>query len=386
MFSVYLNKGEEDRILKGNQWIFSNEVLRFEGDIVSGEVCNVYTFDGEFLCRGFFNSSSKIMVRVLTLEQEDIDYNFFYKRLSAAKAYRDNLGFTNTGRQVFSEADLLPGLIVDKYADYLSIQILSLGFEKIKSMIVDILVRLYRPIGIYERSDVSIRKKEGLEEFKGLLYGEVPDRVLIEENGIKLYVDIINGQKTGYFLDQKENRKALRDYTNNKVVLDCFSHTGGFALNAATNAHKVVAVDISEKACDDILTNVKLNDFNNVEVVCENVFDYLRYSENKYRFDVIVLDPPAFTKSKETVEKAYRGYKDINLQALKMVKPGGFLVTFSCSQHMTPALFLEMIMDASIDSKRTVKMVDFRVQSKDHPTLLNQDESFYLKCVVLNVL
>lgn len=387
MLKVFLNKNEEKRLLRGHPWVFNNEVNRFEGEIKAGCICDVYSFDSRFIGRGFFNSNSKIMVRLLSRTQEEIDENFFRNLITKAWAYRKSLGLTNSCRVIFSEADKIPGLIVDKYGEYLSIQILSLGIELRKEMIVKLLIEIINPLGIYERSDVSVRKKEGLEEFKGIIYGDFNPLVEIEENGIKMYVDLENGQKTGYFLDQKFNRKNLENYCKDRIVLDCFSHTGGFALHASKyKAKEVVAVDISQKAVEDIRRNATLNNFDNIEAVQFDVFDFLRQEENKNRFDCIVLDPPAFTKNKETVEKAYRGYKDINLQALKIIKENGFLLTFSCSQHMTPALFLQMLEDASVDSKRQVQLVDFRIQSPDHPTLLGSDESLYLKCAILHVL
>lgn len=387
IFKVYLNKGEEKRLLEGHPWVFNNEINRFEGKIVSGEICEVFSFDNKYIGKGFFNSSSKIIVRLLTRKNEEIDDDFFRTRINDAWEYRKNLGLTNNCRVIFSEADFIPGLIVDKYGDYLSIQVLSLGIEKRKQMFIKLLIEIIKPLGIYERSDVSVRKKEGLDEYKGIVYGDFNPLVLIEENGIKMYVDLENGQKTGYFLDQKFNRRALQDYVNDKIVLDCFSHTGGFSLHASKyGAKQIDAVDISEKAVSDIQKNAELNDFTNINPICYDVFDYLRKEECKNKYDVIVLDPPAFTKSKDTVEKAYRGYKDINLQALKIIKRGGILFSFSCSQHMTPALFLEMIKEASIDSKRNVQMIDFRIQAMDHPTLIGSDESFYLKCVVLHII
>lgn len=387
MLKVFLNKNEEKRLLRGHPWVFNNEVNRFEGEIKAGCICDVYSFDSRFIGRGFFNSNSKIMVRLLSRTQEEIDENFFRNLITKAWNYRKSLGLGNSCRVIFSEADKIPGLIVDKYGEYLSIQILSLGIELRKEMIVKLLIEIINPLGIYERSDVSVRKKEGLEEFKGIIYGDFNPLVEIEENGIKMYVDLENGQKTGYFLDQKFNRKNLENYCKDRIVLDCFSHTGGFALHASKyKAKEVVAVDISQKAVEDIIRNAVLNNFDNIKAVQFDVFDFLRQEENKNRFDCIILDPPAFTKNKETVEKAYRGYKDINLQALKIIKENGFLLTFSCSQHMTPAFFLQMLEDASVDSKRQVQLVDFRIQSPDHPTLLGSDESLYLKCAVLHVL
>lgn len=382
---VFLNKNEEIRLLEGHPWVFSNEVNHFEGKIKSGEICSVYSFDNKFIGKGFFNSNSKIMVRLLTREDIAIDESFFKNKIQQAYDYRIDIGLSDNFRMIFSEADDLSGLIVDKYGEYLSIQILSLGMEVIKDMIIKLLVEVTKCKGIYERSDVSIRKKEGLEEFKGIVYGDFNPLVMIEENGIKMYVDLENGQKTGYFLDQKYNRANLCNYVKNKVVLDCFSHTGGFALHAAKyGAKEIVAVDISEKAVNDISNNAKLNGFENIKAVQADVFEYLRKEENINKFDCIVLDPPAFTKSKETINKAYKGYKDINLQAMKIIKKGGFLFTFSCSEHMKPSLFLEMLEDAKKDSKRQIRLIDFRIQAPDHPTLLSSDEGLYLKCAVLH--
>lgn len=386
---VILKKDEEKRILEGHPWVFSNEILSFEGHITSGEICDVYSFDKVFIGCGFLNTSSKIMVRMLSFHHITIDVDFFKERILDAYEYRKSLGFVNNCRVVFGEADLLPGLIVDKYGDYLSIQVLSLGMEKNKDLIVQALLDIFHPLGIMERSDVPIRRKEGLEEVKQVLYPDDFNKIVtIEENGILLKVDLENGQKTGYFLDQKTNRASLEKYVKGKRVLDCFSHTGGFALHALHyGAKEACAVDINKKACQDILENAKLNHMEDkLKVVCADVFDFLRDEQNIGKYDVIVLDPPAFTKTKETVEKAYRGYKEINMSALKLLKHNGILITFSCSQHMNPALFLEMLKDAASDTKKMVQMVDFRIQSPDHPTRLGSDESLYLKCVILRVL
>ncbi len=386
---VILKKDEEKRILEGHPWVFSNEILAFEGHITSGEICDVYSFDKVFIGCGFLNTSSKIMVRMLSFHHITIDVDFFKERILDAYEYRKSLGFVNNCRVVFGEADLLPGLIVDKYGEYLSIQVLSLGMEKNKDFIVQALLDIFHPLGIMERSDVPIRKKEGLEEVKQVLYPDDFNKIVtIEENGILLKVDLENGQKTGYFLDQKTNRASLEKYVKGKKVLDCFSHTGGFALHALHyGAKEACAVDINKKACQDILENAKLNHMEEkIKVVCADVFDFLRDEQNIDKYDVIVLDPPAFTKTKETVEKAYRGYKEINMSALKLLKHNGILITFSCSQHMNPALFLEMLKDAASDTKKMVQMVDFKIQSPDHPTRLGSDESLYLKCVILRVL
>ena len=386
MLKIILNKNEEINILNGYPWVFNNEIINFEGTIENGKVCSVYTFDHKFVAYGFLNTSSKIMVRILSLdENEVIDKEFFKKRIEYAISHRKNLGW-NATRLVFSEADYLPGLVVDKYGDYLSVQFMSLGMDLIKQDIVEILVELTGCKGIYERSDMPVREKEGLKQTKGYLYGEFDPRVLVEEDGIHFIVDMENGQKTGYFLDQKLNRDILRLYAKNKVVLDAFSNVGGFALHACKyGAKHVDACDISKRACDEILNNAKINGFSQLEAKCVDVFDYLHSDDVKDKYDVIVLDPPAFSKNKESLKKAYRGYKEINMTAMKIIKSGGYLLTFSCSQHMTPNLFMQMVNEAAHDAKRTVQFLDFRIQSPDHPALLQSEEQLYLKCMILRV-
>ena len=386
MLKIYLKKNEEVEKINGYPWIFSNEIDRFEGEFESGKVCCVYTSNNEFLCYGFFNSNSKIMVRILSFDKnEKIDKEFFKKRIAYAIEHRKNLGWSAT-RLVFSEADFLPGLVVDKYGDYLSVQFMSLGMDMIKQDIVDILVELTGCKGIYERSDMPVREKEGLEQVKGFLYGKFDPRVEIVEDGIKMIVDMENGQKTGYFLDQKLNRDILRLYAKDKDVLDAFSNVGGFALHACKyGAKSVVACDISQRACDEITNNAILNGYTQLTAKCVDVFDYLHSEEANQVFEVIVLDPPAFSKSKDSLKKAYRGYKEINMQAMKIIKSGGYLLTFSCSQHMTPDLFMQMINEAAHDAKRTVQFLDFRIQAPDHPALLQSEEQLYLKCMILRV-
>ena len=386
MLKLILRKNEEIEKLKGYPWIFSNEIDKFIGEFESGSVCEVYTSNNEFLCTGFFNANSKIMVRILSFDKnEAIDRAFFERRIAYAISHRMNLGWSAT-RLIFSEADFLPGLIVDKYGDYLSVQFMSLGMDKIKDMIVDILVKQTGCKGIYERSDMPVREKEGLEQVKGYLYGNFDPRVEIIEDGIKMMVDMENGQKTGYFLDQKLNRDILRLYAKGQVVLDAFSNVGGFALHACKyGAIHVDACDISQRACEEILNNAKLNGFTQLNTVCTDVFDYLHKEDIKDKYSLIVLDPPAFSKSKDSIKKAYRGYKEINMQAMKIIKSGGYLFTFSCSQHMTPSLFMQMVSEAAIDAKRTVQFLDFRVQAPDHPALLESEEQLYLKCMILRV-
>lgn len=386
MLNVILNKNEEIEKLEGFPWIFNNEINSFEGNIVNGEIVKVLTIDRKFVCYGFLNTNSKIMVRILSLNEDDIiDREFFKQRMKYAIDHRLKLGW-NATRLIFSEADFLPGLVVDKYGDYLSVQFMSLGMDKIKSMIVELLVELTNCKGIYERSDMPVREKEGLEQVKGFLYNEFNPRVECEEDGIKFIVDIENGQKTGYFLDQKLNRDILRLYAKDAYVLDAFSNVGGFALHACKyEAKHVDACDISQRACDEIMNNAKLNGYTQLEAKCVDVFDYLRDEGNKNKYDLIILDPPAFSKNKDTIKKAYRGYKEINMQAMKLIKSGGYLLTFSCSQHMTPDLFMQMVNEAAKDAKRTVQFLDFRIQSPDHPALLQSEDQLYLKCMILRV-
>lgn len=385
---VTLRPKEDVRIRNGHAWVYNNEVANIDGEIVSGELARVYSSKGDFLGKGFLNTASKIFVRILAREDVAIDRAFFKARLAAADRARRDLGFSGCYRAFFAEADGIPGLIVDKYEDWLVVQILSLGIDRRKQVFVDLLVELFQPKGIYERSDVPVRLKEGLPETKGVLYGAVPDLVRVSESGVLMDVDVKNGQKTGSFLDQQENHAAIAPYAQGKDVLDCFSHTGGFGLAAAkAGAHHVTCVDLSQTACDRIAANAALNGFANVDVVKADVFQLLRkeHAEGK-SYDLVVLDPPAFTKNAENLAAAYAGYKEINIQGLKLVRHGGFLLTCSCSHYMTPALFLEMLLEAGIDAGRIVQMIEFRTQGKDHPTLLGSEESFYLKVVVLRVL
>lgn len=385
---ITLKPKEEIRIEQGHPWVFNNEIDRIEGTIQSGEIAYVYSSKHVFLGKGFLNTSSKIFVRILSrIEDEVIDEAFFERIIKQSNQSRCDLGYNNSYRLLFGEADGIPGLIIDKYGDYLSIQILSLGIDLRKKMFVDILVRLFQPIGIYERSDVQVRKKEGLPLFKGTIYGEVPEIVRIKENDLSMDVDIISGQKTGSFLDQQDNHNALKPYVKDKTVLDCFSHIGGFGLHAAYHGAKhVTCLDISEHAVENIKHNAKINHLDQVDAKKADVFEALRqYQKDQKSFDVVVLDPPAFAKKQDDLKKAYQGYKEINLQALKIINPNGYLVSCSCSHYMTPELFLQMLLDASNDSKRLTQMIEFRIQGKDHPALFGSDESLYLKCVTLRV-
>lgn len=387
-YSVYLKKGEEKRVKQGHSWVYANEVARIEGKDKNGSLASVYSFDGKFIGKGYINHLSKILVRIFIRDEyQSDDKDFYLNRIIDANQTRVNLGYDNCYRMVFAEADGLPALVVDKYDDILVCQFLSLGINMRKNLIVECLVELFAPRGIYERSDVAVRKKEGLEEQTGVLYGEVPDRVIIVENGIKMAVDVKGGQKTGYFLDQKENRYAARRYAKDKTVLDCFCNSGGFSLNCATVAKEVTAVDISQSALDSVNENASLNGFDNVHTVCDNVFEALRkYKAENRKFGLVILDPPAFCKSASEVKDAIRGYKDINILGLKLVEKGGYLISSSCSHYMTFPLFEKMLVEAAKESGRIVRTMEIKSQAPDHPSLLCAEETQYLKFFVLQVL
>ena len=386
-YEVYLKKGEEKRILNGHSWVYANEVQKIQGKDKNGALATVYTFDGKYIGKGYINHASKILVRIFIRDDSQDTKELYLDRITKANNYRLSLGYKNCYRMVFAEADNLPALVIDKYADVFVIQCGSLGIDQRKKMIVDCLVELFNPKGIYERSDIATRAKEGLIETKGILYGIVDDEIIIEENGIKMSVDVKNGQKTGYFLDQKENRYALRKYSKDKTILDCFCNSGGFSMNAATCAKEVLSVDISELAIKNVERNAQLNNFSNVKTRCGDVFEILReFKNNGTQFDTVVLDPPAFCKSAAEVKDAYRGYRDINILGLKLVKSGGYLVTSSCSHYMTLNLFEKMLIEASKASGRIVRCVEIKSQAPDHPSLLCEEETNYLKFFVLNVL
>ncbi len=313
----------------------------------------------------------------------------FIERLRSAKAMRERLGFDDCYRAVFAESDGLPGLIVDKYHDLLCVQILSLGMDKRRELIVDCLREVFSPRGIYERSDASVREKEGLKLKKGVLYGDFEPRVTVRENGLFMSVDLENGQKTGYFLDQKENRYAVRRYcAGAEGVLDCFCNSGGFSLNAAAaGAKRVTAVDISEKALADVRENAAKNGFTNIETLKGDVFEVLRELRREGKtFDTVILDPPAFCKSAAEARDAYRGYKEINVSGMALVKPGGFLITASCSHYMSAQNFEKMLREASRDSGRTARLIEIKTQAPDHAALLSEQETAYLKYYVLQVI
>lgn len=388
MYTVILKKNEEKKILNGFPWVYANEVSKIEGKDIQGSIARVESFDKRFVGYGFINHSSKIIVRILSKKEEDFDYSFFYNKIKNANDERKEMGYNDNYRAVFGESDFLPGLIVDKYSSYLSVQFLTLGMDIRRDMIIKILIELFKPSGIYERSDSKVRLKEGLKEVKTLLYGEVPDIVLIEENGLKIRVDIKNGQKTGYFLDQKQNRDNLKYYVRNKTVLDCFANVGGFSLCASKyGALEVTSVDISNLAIKEINENAKLNNLKNIKTLENDVFELLReFKKEGKKFDVVILDPPAFTKSIDTVKEGYKGYLDINSLALKLINKGGYLITCSCSQHLTLPLFEKMIAESANYSNKEVKLMELRFQGKDHAALLSLGEALYLKVAILKVL
>lgn len=387
MYTVTLKRNEEKKVLNGYPWIFANEVQKIEGKDKQGSVAEIKAFDGRYVGKGFINHHSKIIVRILTTKSEEINKDFFAEKIKIADEGRRELGYNDNYRVVFGESDNLPGLIVDKYGDKLSVQFLSLGMEVIKNDIVDILVKRFAPSAIYERSDVAIREKEGLPLKKGVIYGKNETQSIIVENGLKLIVDLENGQKTGYFLDQKENRDDLKFYVKDKTVLDCFCNEGGFSLCAKKyGAKEVTAIDISKTAIELVEKNAKLNDLE-IKTRVADVFEALReYRKSGEKFGVIVLDPPAFTKTADTVKAGYKGYKDINANALKLVEKGGYLVTCSCSQHLTLPLFLQMIKESVFESGVRAKLVELRTQGKDHAVCIGYDESLYLKVAVIKVL
>lgn len=387
-YSIYLKRGEENRLRSGHPWVYANEVARIEGKDKNGSLASVYSFDGKFVGKGYINHLSKILVRLFIYDENESDTDeLFRSRLQAAADYRKKLGYDNAFRLVFAEADNLPALIVDKYADWLVCQFLSLGMDKQKERIVRLLAEMFSPKGIYERSDVAVRQKEGLEEKTGVLYGEVPDEIIIEENGVKMSVDVKHGQKTGYFLDQKENRACARKYAEGAEVLDCFSNSGGFSMNVAFVAKSVLAVDISRLATETVERNAKLNGYKNVDTLTDDVFEVLRrFKADGKKFDLVILDPPAFCKSADEVKDAYRGYKDINILGMKLVREGGFLITSSCSHYMTFPLFEKMLAEAAKESGRRVRTVELKSQAPDHPSLLLADETQYLKFFVLQVI
>ena len=388
MATVTLRKTRETRVRGGHPWIYASEIENVDGPFENGDIVDVADFRGKFIGRGFYNPVSQISLRLLTRNDEPCDEAFFARRIRDAWEYRKLLCDPDSCRLIYSESDFLPGLVVDKFADILVLQSLSLGIERIKDMLCDLLMQIVKPAGIWERSDVPVRRLEGLEQTTGLLRGQVPDTVDMVENGIHFLVDVKQGQKTGFFLDQKQNRAAIAPLCRDARVLDCFCHNGSFALHAAKyGARDVLGIDISEEALEVARENARINGFENVRFEAHNCFDLLReLTDAGEKYDLVILDPPAFTKNKAAVQSALRGYKEINLRGLKLVRPGGFLVTCSCSQHVLPEMFQDVINQAARDAKKRIRMVEFRTQGYDHPILPQSVETKYLKTVILQVM
>ena len=387
MADIILLPGKEKRVYAGHPWVFRSDIARSKGDPQPGDTVRVTASNGRFLAMAVYNPASQIALRVLSRRDEPIDQAFIYRRVQEAVDYRRRFADLRSCRLIFAESDGLPAVIVDSFGGVLSLQCLCLGMEKYKGMICDALMELLHPDGIYERGDVPVRELEGLPQVTGVLRGHVPDKVMIEENGVKFWVDVKNGQKTGFFLDQKENRAAIAPFVKGAEVLDCFTHTGSFALHVARfGARHVTGVDISEFACQCARENAALNGFDQVDFVAANAFDFLKEQcAAGAQYDVVILDPPAFTKTRHNLEAAERGYKEINLRGLKLLKNGGYLVTCSCSQHMLPGAFRDVVLSAAQDARVRLFQVEYRTQGRDHPILPAAPETQYLKCGIFRV-
>ena len=393
MKSLFLNKNISSRVEAGHPWIFANEVNRgkaLDAAAKAGEIVNVFTHDKKFIGKGYVNPQSQIMVRLLTRDKNrEINDAFFYETIEQAWAYRQKLGYVENCRLIFGEADELPQLIIDKFNDYFVIQTLALGMDIWKPSIVKALEKIFSPKGIYERNDVPVRELEGMEQHKGFLSEAFDTNIIIHENGIRFHVDIANGQKTGYFLDQQDNRKAIQHIVKGADVLGAFCYTGSFEISAAVyGAKSVTGIDISQTAIDMCNKNALLNKVESIcRFECVNAFDVLKeWTKEGKQWDVVMLDPPSFTKSRSSIDKAVAGYKEINLRGIKLVKPGGFLVTSSCTNLVKPELFLDIISMAAKDAKRKIRQVVFNSQSADHPIIRDQENTHYLKFLIVQVL
>ncbi|MFD1738968.1 class I SAM-dependent rRNA methyltransferase [Bacillus salitolerans] len=389
MTKVVLERKRKKRLEQGHPWVFRSEVARIEGDFSPGDTVDVYNHQMHFLGRGFINPNSQMIVRILTYTQEDLNEAFFVNKIRKAWELRQKLiPDVRSCRAIYGEADFLPGLIVDKYEDVLVVQIMALGMEVRREWILKGLLEVFEPKAIYLRNDVYVRELEGMQQEKGFWYGESDTEIVIEENDVKYIVDIKDGQKTGFFFDQRENRAAIKPLIGPETtLLDCFTHTGSFMLNGCSfGAKHVTAVDISEHAIETAKRNAELNGFTNVEYVVANAFDYLRDAVSQGKeWDVVIVDPPAFAKSAHAVKKAMGGYKDINLNGLKLVKEGGFFITASCSFHLRPELFKQVIQEAALDARKVLREIHWSGAGYDHPKLLAADEGEYLKFGIYEV-
>lgn len=392
---VTLKKGAGRTLKEGGPWIYDNEIESIMGSFTDGDIVLVHDFDGYPLGRGFINRNSKLTVRMMTRNRDtEVDESFIRMRVKNAWEYRKKvMDDISSCRVIFGEADFLPGLVVDKFADVLVVESLALGIDRFKEMIIDILKELMEADGIhirgvYERSDAKVREQEGMERYKGFIGEPFDTKVEIVENGVRYYVDVKDGQKTGFFLDQKYNRRAAAKLCKGARVLDCFTHTGSFALNAGmAGAEHVIGVDASELGVAQARENAALNGLEDrVEFICEDVFELLpRLEKQGEKFDVVILDPPAFTKSRSSIKKAVKGYREINLRGMKLVKDGGYLATCSCSHFMDYELFTQTIGQAARNVHKRLRQVEFRTQSPDHPILWGAGDSYYLKFYIFQV-
>ena len=391
---VHIKKGEARSLKAGGMWIYDNEIESISGNFENGDMVEVVDFDGYFLGHGFINTRSKITVRVMSRKRDAvIDDDFIEMRVRNAWEYRKTTVDTGSCRLIFGEADFLPGIVVDKFSDVLVVESLALGIDRWKPVILEKLKKVLAEDGIairgvYERSDAKVRLQEGMERFKGFIGEPFDTKVQIEENGVKYLVDVQDGQKTGFFLDQKYNRLAVQRLCRGAKVLDCFTHTGSFALNAGiAGAASVLGVDASELGVAQARENAELNGLSDwVQFLCADVFDLLPDLERQgEKFDVVILDPPAFTKSRASVKNAVKGYREINMRGLKLVKDGGYLATCSCSHFMDPELFTKTIREAAASSHKRLRQVEYRTQAADHPILWAADSSYYLKFYIFQV-
>ena len=389
-----LKKGEGRTIKAGGMWIFDNEIDHISGEFENGDIIEVHDFDDYFMGYGFINVNSKIRIRMMSRRKEHpVTEELMEKRVRAAWEYRKQVVDIGCCRVIFGEADFLPGIVVDKFSDVLVVESLALGIDKWKPVILDKLKKVLAEDnihvrGIYERSDAKVRENEGMERWKGFVGETFDTRVEITENGVKYIVDVEDGQKTGFFLDQKNNRTAIRKLCPGKKVLDCFTHTGSFALNAGmAGAASVLGVDASMAGIDQAMENAKLNGLEDrVRFQCADVFELLpKLEEQGEKFDLVILDPPAFTKSRKAVKNAVKGYREINMRGLKLVEEGGFLATCSCSHFMEPELFAKTIKEAARSAHKRLRQVEFHTQAPDHPILWAAEESYYLKFYIFQV-
>lgn len=389
MGKAFVTKKGAKRVRNGHLWIYKSDVQKTEA--AGGDVVSVYDEAKNFVGKAFYSDSSEITLRIFTIRDETVDAEFWQKKIIEAAQKRqvlktkDQKSRTNAKRLIYSEGDLIPSLIVDDYNGIFVIQTLSQGTEKLKETFVEILREEFSPTAIIERNDVKVRMRENLPMQSGLLFGEVPDEIIIEQDGVKFYIAPMEGQKTGSFLDQYENHSAVGNYASGQA-LDCFTFNGGFALSLARVCDEVLALDISEDAINLAKRNAELNNISNIKFQTANVFDALRdYEKSGKKFDTIVLDPPAFVKSRSALKSAVRGYKEINLRALKLLNKGGILITCSCSFHFSEEIFLQTLEESVRDAKRRVHLIEKRMQAADHPILLGMPETYYLKCFILRV-